>query len=236
MTRKKKNRGNFTRVLGYLLIVLAAVLLLVDPYKNYLIKKGTEENRIVHLTRDDIARNENADVSFDFDNVHTLNATDVLMDQANPADLPTVGAVAIPSVKMNIPIYKGVSNEGMYLGAGTLLPDQQMGISNYPIASHHSIHKDLLFAPLPNVQLGDSIFLTDLDQIYEYRVVMNQEVSADRIDLIEPTPTPIVTLITCDASLVNRIVVQGELVDQTPITKATQEMLDAFEMTQTVPD
>lgn len=236
-TRYRRKRGSTIRTIIAALFFLVGVgLLLLDPIKNYMIKRGQEVNAINQLTREQIEANEQRSVTYNFEDVGTLNPYTVISKNVNPKDLPTVGAVAIPSVKINLPIYKGVSEEGMYLGAGTLLKNQKMGESNYPLASHHSIHKELLFAPLLNVKIGDLIYLTNLDKIYTYKVNFYEQVTPDRVDLIEPTQDAIVTLITCDNSLTERIVVQGELIATTPIKDASKEMIEAFELKLTVPE
>ena len=233
--KKKKRGGAWRTILAVILLLVGIGLFAMDPIKNYLIQNAQKTNAVANLTREQIAANEKKEVTYNFSDIKPLNAVDVIKDHVNPQDLPTIGGVAIPSVKMNLPIYKGVSNEGMYLGAGTLLPDQKMGESNYPLASHHSIHKELLFAPLVNVKIGDMVYLTDLENVYKYEVTFYEQVDPSRIDLIEPTKDAIVTLITCDSSLTARVVVQGKLVDKKPIAQATQDMIKAFDMQQTVP-
>lgn len=231
---KRKQGGKLQIYLGVLLIIVAFGLLAMDPIKNYMIERGSTQNTVSNLTREQIESNLASDVTYDFNDIDTLNAYDVILDNVNPNDLPTIGGISIPDVGMNLPIYKGVSNEGMYLGAGTLDPDQVMGESNYPIASHHSINENLLFAPLTKVEHGDLIYLTDLDQIYVYEIDFIEEVHPTRVDLIAPTASSIITLITCDYSLDMRIVVQGSLVEQVSIDDASQEMIDAFGLPQTI--
>ena len=54
-----------------------------------------------------------------------------------------------------------------------------------------------------------------------------------RVDLIAPTDNSILTMVTCDASLVNRIVVQGRLSRVVLIDNADSNMLKAFALQQT---
>lgn len=231
---KRKQGGKWQIILGVLLIIVAVGLLAMDPIKNYIIEQGSTQNTVANLTREQIESNLTTDVTYDFNDIDTLNAYDVIANNVNPNDLPTIGGISIPGVGMNLPIYKGVSNEGMYLGAGTLDANQEMGVSNYPIASHHSINENLLFAPLTKVEHGDLIYLTDLDQVYVYEIDFIEEVHPTRVDLIAPTDSAIITLITCDYSLDMRIVVQGSLVDQVNIDDASPEMIEAFGLPQTV--
>ncbi|MDO4432608.1 MAG: class A sortase [Aerococcaceae bacterium] len=235
--RKKRSLGTKIRLtLAVLLLLFGLALLAIDPIKHHMIKRAQEVNSIGQLTREQIIANEQREVTYNFEDIKELNAVNVLKNNVNPKDLPTIGAVAIPSVNMNLPIYKGVSDEGMYLGAGTLLDKQKMGKSNYSLASHHSIHKGLLFEPLVHVKVGDYVYLTDLDKIYKYKVFFYELVDPSRVDLIEPTEEAIVTLITCDSTLVNRIVVQGKLEEIVPVGEASDEMLAAFQLAQTVPN
>ena len=235
--RNQHKRGNRIRnVIAALFFIVGVGLLLLEPLKNYLIQRGQEINAVNQLTREQISANEQREVTYNFEDVKTLNPYNVISQNVNPKDLPVVGAIAIPQVKMQLPIYKGVSDAGMYLGAGTLTPEQKMGESNYSIASHHSIHKGMLFQPLMDVKIGDTVYLTDLDKIYTYEINYKEQVDPYRLDLIEPTDEAIVTMITCDATLEYRVVVQAKLVKTTPIAKATKDMIQAFELKQTVPE
>lgn len=234
--RKRKKRFNWTRFLGVLLILVAVGLLAMDPIKNYIIKSGQEANQVAKISRETIEKNEAKTVTYDFSDIKSVDAASVIMANINPNDLPTIGGVAVPSVKMNLPIYKGVSNEGMYLGAGTLRPDIVMGgVNNYSIASHHSIHEGLLFEPLERVQMGDAIFLTDKKHVYKYEVSSIEEVTPDRVDVLNDTGQSIVTLLTCDPTGALRVIVKGTLVETKAIDDATPEMMAAFELDSTVP-
>ena len=61
-----------------------------------------------------------------------------LKAQLSNSTLPVIGGVAIPSVAINLPIFKGLSNEALLYGAGTLSPTQKMGEGNYALASHRA--------------------------------------------------------------------------------------------------
>lgn len=232
--RKRKKGSWISTFIGVLLILVAVGLLLMVPYKDYLISKKTEAIQVTKLTRDQIVSNQAKKVTFDFDEVKAVDTLSVIKDGVNPQDLPVVGGIAIPAVKMNLPINLGTSNEGMYYGAGTLDPNQKMGEGNYALASHHSKHPNLLFAPLMRVEYGQKIFLTDLDKVYVYEIDNIMTVDPSEGSVLDPTEKPIVTLITCSYDLVDRIIVQGSLIEEVNIKDATQEMMDAFGMEQTI--
>lgn len=235
--RRKKSRkrgGGLRTFFGIVLILIAVGLLALDPIKNYMIERGSNQNTVSNLTREQIESNQNVEVTYNWEDISTLSARDVIASGVNPSDLPTVGGIAIPELGMNLPIYKGVSNEGMFYGAGTLYADQEMGESNYPLASHHSINDGLLFEPLMRAEIGQTIYLTDLENIYVYEVDYIDTVPATYVEVTYPTEDGRVTLITCDSGLVDRVIVQGVLVDTVSVDNATDDMLHAFEISQTI--
>ena len=236
--RQSRRGGRWRIVLAILLLFIGGGLLALNPIKKVLIEQGTEVSRVANLTPEKIKENKKKEVTYNFDDIEQLDASTVVRDKllgnAEASDLPTVGAIAMPELGMNLPIHMGVSNTGMYLGAGTLDPDQEMGKSNYPLASHHSIDHDLLFAPLMRAEYGQKIYLTDLEKVYEYTVDYIEQVPAEAVYLLDPTEKPVVTLITCDYGLVDRIVVRGTMSDEMPLNKASKDILDAFDITQTI--
>lgn len=234
-SQKKKKRGlNFRTIMGVILILIAIGLFALDPIKDYMISQGTQANAIGNLTREDILANQNKDVTFDLGEITTIDAATVITDGVNPDDLPVIGGLAIPDLEMNLPIHLGTDNAGMYYGAGTLDPNQKMGVSNYALASHHSNNPKLLFAPLLKAKVGQMLYLTDLDKVYVYKIDVVKEVPPTAIEVLDPTEKSIVTLITCTYDLVNRIIVQGTLVEEVPIGQASKDMLDAFSLKQTI--
>ncbi|MBK0348454.1 class A sortase [Aerococcaceae bacterium zg-ZJ1578] len=233
--RRRRRGGGFRTALGIILIVIALGLFALDPIKNYMIQKGQTQNAIHNLTVEQVRENKKANVTYNWEDISSLSAYDVIRQNVNPDDLPTIGGIAIPAVNMNLPIYKGVSEAGMYLGAGTLYADQEMGVSNYSLASHHSIHKDLLFAPLLRVEYGNIVYLTDLEYVYVYEIDNIQTVPPTAVEVTYPTDNAILTLITCDSTLQDRIVVQASLKEKVAINKASDAMISAFKLPKTVP-
>ena len=94
----------------------------------------------------------------------------------------------------------------------------------------------MLFAPLLHIQQGASIYLTDLETIYEYQVNQLETVDPHRLDVLNPTTTPTITLITCDQTLENRYIVKGQLVNTIPYNQAPKELLAYFDRDITIPE
>ena len=79
---------------------------------------------VSEISRADV-KNMEADTTFDFDAVEPASSEAVLKAQLSNSTLPVIGGVAIPSVAINLPIFKGLSNEALLYGAGTLSPTQK---------------------------------------------------------------------------------------------------------------
>ena len=223
--KKKRSFGSIVKntlinLLMLLLLLVGLALVFNNQIKNYLVHDASNKHTISNVTREEVK-------SLDFNLV--AQAT-----KGRDTGLDTIGGIAIPSVELNLPIFKGVSNYVLAVGAGTMKEEQQMGIGNYALASHNMYDPKLLFAPLVRVELGSSILLTDLEYIYEYKVTYKEYVEPTRVEIIDDVENKqLVTLVTCDATGANRLILQGELVREVKGTDAPEYMQKAFEMDQT---
>lgn len=220
-----------------ILFLVGIALIFNNQIKNFLVKENTANYQINKVTREDVVKNEQKDATFDFDQVESLDFNTVTKSRGRDVG-DVIGGIAIPSVELNLPILKGVSNYVISVGAGTMKPDQKMGVGNYALASHYMYDPTLLFAPLVRVELGASIYLTDLEYIYEYKVTSKEYVDPTRVDVIDDHTDEQnqvkrqVTLVTCDTSGEHRLILQGELVKKVNGKKASKDIHDAFELAQ----
>ena len=240
---KKRNnrRAGWQTILGVILIVISISLFALEPIKNMMVERGVESAQVSNFTREDILNNQQRNVTFDLDEITYINPMNVIADGVNPNDLPVIGGLAIPDLDMNLPINKGTSNAGMYYGAGTVWKGQEMGKSNYVLASHHSNQPGLLFQPLAELvndpeyyeSLKMKTYLTDLDKVYIYEIDNIFVVDPSQGQVMYPTDDPILTMITCTYDLNSRVIVQASLKDVIDIELASQEIMDAFNIDQT---
>ncbi|ASY50227.1 class A sortase [Clostridium perfringens] len=228
--KESKTRRYLINILLVTMTIIGIILILNDQIKDYFIKRNSRKYSVENLEINDIKKNKEMPASFDFDNVKEIDSKSVFMEQYKNKELPAIGGIAIPSVGINLPIFKGLSNEALIYGAGTMSKYQVMGKGNYSLASHHTKNPELLFTPLEKVKVGEKIYLTDLENIYVYDITSNQKVSPDSVHVLDEIPGKnIVTLVTCGESEgITRIVVQGDLISITPLNKSTQDMKNAF--------
>lgn len=167
---------------------------------------------------------------YSFKKVKSLSLQTVAKAKQNTDDIAVVGEILIPADNIHLPIGKGVSNNTLSFAAGTMTPNQVMGKGNYALAGHHmETSKSILFSPLYwQAKKGQKIYLTDAQKVYEYQVTKRKFISAYDVDVINPTRKPIVTLITCDATGANRLLIQGDLVKVSSYKKMNQHILDGF--------
>ncbi len=229
----KKKKWWLVPLIGLLILLGMGGKLVIDKQKET--EKLQEEMvKIVKSeeAKEDLKRNNDKDVSFDFDAVEPMTTEGVMRSQMSGTDLPVIASIAVPSVSINLPIFKGLDNTSLLYGAGTLSPDQEMGKGNYALASHRATNPELLFTPLENLEMGAKIYLTDLENVYTYKTFFKEKVAPTDTQLLnEVEGKEIVTLITCgDMDAVTRLVVQGELESVTPMKDATDDMRTAFNL------
>lgn len=197
-------------------------------------KLGSKDTNVSNDNNKDVNHNNNL-ITFDFDDVKPISLKKVLVnqiDQSKKDNLPVVASIAVPSVKLNLPIFLGVSDENLNAGAGTMRADQVLGVGNYPLAGHYSYDADILFAPIKKISLGDDIYVTDMKDVYTYKAYEHGVISPKDSDIInDDQGNKIITLITCnDFQAKNRFYVQGMLVNVNKIEDSNKKVLLAFNL------
>jgi sortase A len=111
-----------------------------------------------------------------------------------PADGAVVGQLAIPRLDLSVIVVQGVRDRDLRLGAGhipgTALPGQP---GNVGIAGH----RDTFFRRLRSIHDDDRIVLRTRDGNVRYRVVSTRLVLPDDTQVLYPTGTDSLTLVTC---------------------------------------
>lgn len=154
---------------------------------------------------------------FEFSNVEPLSWEQLLTVRNRFHELPTLGLISIPDVNLELPILYGLDNENLAVGAGTMDPSQHMGTGNYALAGHYTQSPTALFGPLHTLDIGMSIYVTDMKHTFQYEVTSLETVPPTQVDVLEPTTEPTITLVTCTFDATERLIVKGRLVNQTPL-------------------
>lgn len=227
MTEKKKNSRKrfYYRIIAIVLLVIGFILICSRQISNQLVAQN-QTRALNSLSAQKIAQNQKKKGMFDFKKVKEVDFAQVTHSRVNKT-ADAVGAIAIPSVKMYLPIMLGMGNDAMSTGGGTMRPDQKMGQGNYPLAGHYMTNKGILFSPLEDVKRGELVYLTDLKRVYIYRIYLKKKVDPSAVWLVNNTKQNIVTLITCADGGENRWAIRGKLVK---IQQASKQNLQVFKL------
>jgi sortase A len=105
-----------------------------------------------------------------------------------------VGRLEIPTAHMSVIVAEGTDDRTLdhavgHVG-GSALPGEP---GNVALVGH----RDTYFRGLARVRRGDEIRFVAPDGIHRYRITRTEIVSPRRVDVLDPTRTPALTLVTC---------------------------------------
>lgn len=202
-------------------LIIGLLLIFITPIQNGLIARMSDQFNAVEYSTDDIKKNNQLDANFEFEAVQSLSIAEVLQAQINASKMPVIGSIAVPSVHMQLPILKGVGNAVLAIGAGTMKPNQQLGQGNYSLAGHYFEEKDILFSPLYQAQIGDIIYVTDMSNVYEYKLATKKIIAATDVYIVDDIPNQTtLTLITCAEKGSKRLALQADFVQSYSLENA----------------
>ena len=111
-----------------------------------------------------------------------------------PAAGVLLGRLEAPSIKLSTAVLEGSDDATLSRGSGhiedTPFPGQP---GNVGIAGH----RDTTFRALRNIHVGDTLEYTTADRRYRYRISKTMIVGPDDVYVLDPTPGPALTLVTC---------------------------------------
>ena len=192
-------------------ILLGLALIFNEPIKLFVVDHLSQWT-MAQVDRDNVNKNEKRKATFDFKGVKALDINTVGNAALN-RDLHPIGKVAIRSVGLKLPIFKGLSN----------------GEGNYALAGHYMTNQGILFSPLKNVKQDDIIYITDMKKVYSYKVTSKQVVNETQVQWIDDVAgKKLITMVTCASPTegeVDRIIIQGQLQS---VKKATKQHLKVF--------
>ena len=233
--KKKRSRRNIIlNILSVILLLVALALIFNSSIRNMIMVWHTNKYQVSKVSKKEIEKNKASKGSFNFEKVEPLSTEAVLNAQWKAQQLPVIGGIAIPELSLNLPIFNGLENAGLYYGAGTMKRDQVMGEGNYSLASHHIFGVNnankMLFSPLDNAKNGMKIYLTDKNKVYTYEIREVKRVTPDRVDEVDDRDgVNEITLVTCeDLAATERIIVKGDLKETKEYSQTSDEILTAF--------
>jgi len=111
-----------------------------------------------------------------------------------PAAGALLGRLAAPSVNLSTVVLEGSDDGTLSRGSGhiedTPFPGER---GNVGIAGH----RDTTFRALRRIHIGDPLEFTTASRLYRYRITKTMIVGPDDVYVLDPTPAPALTLVTC---------------------------------------
>ena len=106
----------------------------------------------------------------------------------------TLAILRIPRLNLEVPVYDGTADAVLDLAAGRIEDTALPGTpGNVGIAAH----RDGFFRVLKDIKEGDALVLDTPVATEQYRVQWIRITTPDDVSVIDPTPTPAVTLVGC---------------------------------------
>lgn len=217
MKKQQRSRGWLRWVAIVILLVVSVCLIFNQQIKEHLV--GSYRPTI---TRQSIKQDRQKKATYNFNDVKDLNFQTVAQARVKKQPINIIGEITVPAIDMTLPIANGVNNTTLALATGTMRPDMQMGQGNYALAGHNMANgSKILFSPLYyHAKVGQMVYITDLDRVYEYRISQRQFIDATDVQVVNNTPQKIITLITCDATGARRLMIRGDFVKSEPFKQA----------------
>lgn len=216
--------------MSILLILIGLIFVFLPTISSYVIEHRTAENvtLVEEVASETLQENLDSESEFDFDSILEISPSQTFLASNQIDESLLIGKLLIPSIDLNLALYNGVSNEILHAGVGTMRPNLEMGKGNFPIAGHYASNKNALFGNLTSVAIGDSVYLTDNDQLYEYKVYDTKIVEPTEIewiqeDIAEEHGEPIISLMNC-------YYVDGKNTDKRYFVFA--ELVDSYDATE----
>jgi sortase A len=111
-----------------------------------------------------------------------------------PAAGTLLGRLQAPSVKLSTVVLEGSDDATLSRGSGHIEDTPFPGeAGNVGIAGH----RDTTFRALRNIHIGDPLVYTAGGRLYRYRISKTMIVGPDDVYVLDPTPQPALTLVTC---------------------------------------
>lgn len=150
---------------------------------------------------------------------YSFDASDDYKEILNIDETGQIGAIEIPKINVNLPIYHGTDDKVLEKGSAHLSSSSFPvgGESTHAVISAHTAYPTRkFFDDLDKLEKGDIFYITVLDQKLKYKVIDIYIVNPDdssKIQIVEGRD--LVSLLTCYPYSVNshRLIVRGERVN-----------------------
>ena len=233
--RNRSHSRTFTMALAIALIVAGLAAILYPYASDYL--NRLEQSKVAQAQRQTVAQTPPANLAAVWERARTFNdrllaGRVVVTDPFDPnnqqpsdqeyqavlnlAGDGVMGELVIPKIDVDLPIYHGVTGEGMLHGVGHM-PSTSLPVggpsTHVVLAGHTGLPSARIFEDLDRLQPGDWFVIRVLGEDHAYRVTGTEVVLPDQTEsLAVQEGKDLVTLVTCTPYGINthRLLVHAE--------------------------
>lgn len=152
-------------------------------------------------------------------------APQVMAAPAETSD-PRPQRLIVPAIGVDTPVTEVFIQDGVWQVAdyaagyhhGSALP----GATGNTVMAGHAGLRGSVFRDLGQLQIGDEVLVEAGGWQYGYRVRAIKSVWPTQVEVMAPTSTPALTLITCTAWDTQRLIVVADLADSRPLMKSEE--------------
>ncbi|MCQ2434711.1 MAG: class C sortase [Oscillospiraceae bacterium] len=208
---------------------------LIDSY-NEIINSMSEDEHKAAIQK---ANEYNAALAADPNAFYQPDLVQGYTDTLDTTGTGIMGYVTIDKIKVELPIYHGVDDNVLQIGAGhlegTSLPVG--GTSTHAVLSgHRGLPSSKLFTDLDKLEVGDTFYITVLSDVLTYQVDQIRTVYPNEIgDLQITNGKDYCTLFTCTPYGINthRLLIRGKRI-QTPEDRILYVPNEAFSISRVI--
>lgn len=188
-------KEKFRRGIGLILIVVGVFLIGTTLYKKAETAKKQKElqNVLQDVIKDEGTSDPNKVVSID--------------------GYTPIAMMEIPSIGLSQGIIDGVTDDALQYFLGhfeTSVGPGEKG--NFAVAGHRVSNYSEAFVNLYKAEVGDKVIVKGNGKEFTYEITESFIVQPDRVDVLEETEEPTITLVTCTVGAKERLIVKGKLV------------------------
>lgn len=124
-----------------------------------------------------------------------------------------IGIIKIPKIKLEYPILEQTTKASMLVSISRFWGGDINSYGNVSLAGHNNRVTLTMFGKNKYLEIGDSIFLTDLNnQTIEYKIYQKFTTDPNDVSILETKDKTIreVTLITCSKGHENRLILKAK--------------------------
>ncbi|MPQ22526.1 class A sortase [Carnobacterium divergens] len=200
-SQKKKNQKikDYLQLTSIVLAIGIGLCFILTPWlKNELIASNSNRYLTKEYKPNEWIANTKKPAIFDYESIQPPTIKEIAVQVITPKSDLIIGQLTIENLNLNLPIFKGMTNQNLLSGVGTMSEQQEMGVGNYALAGHHLYDESLLFGPLLKIKEGMLIQLTNQTEEYTYQVLNTKLVHESELSILANQGDNRLTLVTCD--------------------------------------